>query len=128
LSYLFERYDDAHLSPREALVRLAGITSLGNEADRYIEQEDKVLVLTVHQAKGLEFDTVFIAGATDQEFPTWHSRRDGRIDEEHRLFYVALSRARNRVFVSWSQADARGRERTASRFLAMIPEHLRRPV
>jgi DNA helicase-2/ATP-dependent DNA helicase PcrA len=128
LSYLFERYDDAHLSPREALVRLAGITSLGNEADRYIEQEDKVLVLTAHQAKGLEFDTVFIAGATDQEFPTWHSRRDGRIDEEHRLFYVALSRARNRVFVSWSQADARGRERTASRFLAMIPEHLRRPV
>ncbi len=128
LSYLFQRYDDARLSPREALVRLAGITSLGNETDRYIEQEDKVLVLTIHQAKGLEFDTVFIAGATDQEFPTYHSRRDGRIDEEHRLFYVALSRARNRVFVSWSQADSRGRERTASRFLAMIPEHLRRPV
>ena len=128
LSYLFGRYDDPRLSPREALVRIAGIASLGNETDRYIEQEDKVLVLTVHQAKGLEFDTVFIAGATDQEFPTWHSRRDGRIDEEHRLFYVALSRARNRVFVSWSEADARGRERTASRFLAMIPAHLRRPV
>jgi DNA helicase-2/ATP-dependent DNA helicase PcrA len=128
LSYLFERYDDARLSPREALVRIAGITSLGNEADRYIEQEDKVLVLTVHQAKGLEFDTVFIAGATDQDFPTWHSRREGRTDEEHRLFYVALSRARNRVFVSYSEADARGRERTASRFLALIPEHLRQPV
>jgi DNA helicase-2/ATP-dependent DNA helicase PcrA len=81
----------------------------------------------VHQAKGLEFDTVFLAGATDDDFPTYHSRRDGRLDEEHRLFYVALSRARNRVFVSYPEANAQGRRRTASRFLGMIPEPLRPP-
>src|SRR5262249_51237179 len=55
LVYLFERYDDQSLPPREALVNLVNLTSLGNEADRYIEREDKVMLLTVHQAKGLEF-------------------------------------------------------------------------
>jgi DNA helicase II / ATP-dependent DNA helicase PcrA len=125
LVYLFERYDDATLPPREALVNLVNLTSLGNEADRYIEREDKVMLLTVHQAKGLEFDTVFIAGATDSQFPSYHSVREKRIDEEHRLFYVAMTRARKRVFISYHRVGRNERLQAPSRFIDLIPTDLR---
>ena len=95
LAYLFGRYDDPHLPPDEALRSIAHMASLGVEADRYLEMEEKVFVLTVHQAKGLEFDAVFLAGATDNEFPSRRSQQEGRLEEEHRLFYVAMTRAGN---------------------------------
>jgi DNA helicase-2/ATP-dependent DNA helicase PcrA len=124
LAYLFGRYDDPGLPPDESLRAIAGIVSLGAEADRYLETEEKVFVLTVHQAKGLEFDAVFIAGATDNEFPSWRSQREGRLEEEHRLFYVAMTRARQRLFVSHHRSDGRGRKQKSSRYLDFIPGDL----
>src|SRR5262249_53831736 len=76
LGQLFGQYDDLSLPPREALLSLTHLAALGNEMDRYLESEDKVLLLTAHQAKGLEFDTVFIAGATDRQFPSPRSLRE----------------------------------------------------
>ena len=125
LARLFGLYDDGTLAPREAMLNVANIASLGNDLDRHVEGEDKVFLLTVHQAKGLEFDTVFIAGATDRQFPSARSAKEGRLDEEHRLFYVAMTRARRRLFITHHRKDGQDRPQTPSRFLASIPEELR---
>ncbi len=124
LQRLFAKHDDTSLEPREALRNIMGIVALGTDADRQMAGEDRVLVLTVHQAKGLEFDTVFIAGATDDEFPSRRSQREGRTDEEHRLFYVAMSRAKRRLFITWPSAGARGRKNIRSRYVQMLPPHV----
>src|SRR5262249_11860405 len=58
---LFSRYDDPALAPRDALLTIANLASLGVETDRSLAREDKVAVLTVHQAKGMEFDAVIVA-------------------------------------------------------------------
>ena len=120
LGKLFGQYDDALLPPREALLSLTHLAALGNEMDRYLETEDKVMVLTAHQAKGLEFDTVFIAGATDRQFPSQRSVREGRAAEEQRLFYVAMTRARTRLIVSYHRENS-GRAQEPSRYLALLP-------
>ncbi len=125
LAGLVRRYDDPALSPPEALVNVLNLAALGNEADRYVQAEDRVLLLTVHQAKGLEFDTIFIAGATDSGFPSWRSQQEGRLDEEHRLFYVALTRAKRRLFITCHLFDEKNKRQRPSRYLEMIPEGLK---
>jgi DNA helicase-2/ATP-dependent DNA helicase PcrA len=124
LARLFGIYDDGTLAPREAMLNVVHLAALGNEVDRYVEGEERVYLLTVHQAKGLEFDTVFIAGATDRQFPSSRSEKEGRLDEELRLFYVAMTRARRRLFISHHLRDDRDKPQQPSRFLASIPGHL----
>jgi len=79
-----------------------------------------VLLVTVHQAKGLEFDTVFVAAATDEDFPSYLSKRDGRVDEEHRVFYVAASRAKRRLVFSYFRKNDWGYIQQPSRFLTCL--------
>lgn len=124
LGQLFGERDDGRLSPREALANLVHLAALGNEMDRYLESENKVLLLTAHQAKGLEFDTVFIAGATDRQFPSLRSVREGRLSEEHRLFYVAMTRARCRLIISYHTFNGDGKRQEASRFLNVLPSEV----
>jgi DNA helicase-2/ATP-dependent DNA helicase PcrA len=119
---LFERHDDPAMAPAESLVNLLNVASLGTDIDRYVEGEDCVFLLTAHQAKGLEFDTVFVAGATDDEFPSRRSKREGRVEEEQRLFYVAASRARKRLFFSYPAFSAFNRKTLPSRYLDMLPQ------
>ncbi len=83
--------------------------------------EDRVNLMTMHRSKGLEFGTVFIAGAVEGLSPTL-PREKGRavnIDEERRLFYVAMTRAKNRLYIS-VPARRFGRSVEPSRFLAEI--------
>ena len=96
------------------------VASLGLDLERQLGDEDRVRILTVHQAKGLEFDSVFVVKAVEGEFPSWRSIKEGRLDEEHRLFYVAVSRARKHLSVSWQQRDSRGRSQQASRYLKAL--------
>jgi DNA helicase-2/ATP-dependent DNA helicase PcrA len=96
------------------------VSALGLDLERQLGEEDRVRILTVHQAKGLEFDTVFVAKAVEGEFPSWRSMRENRLDEEHRLFYVAVSRARNRLYVTWQQRDEHGRSVNSSRYLKAL--------
>ena len=124
LQRMFANHDDTSLEPREALRGIMGLVALGTDADRQMTGEDRVLLLTVHQAKGLEFDTVFVAGATDDEFPSRRSQREGRMDEEHRLFYVAMSRAKKRLYITWPYSGARGRQNIRSRYASMLPPHV----
>jgi DNA helicase-2/ATP-dependent DNA helicase PcrA len=125
---LFRRYDDPTMAPRDALLTIANLASLGVETDKYLEREDKVVVLTVHQAKGMEFDAVFIAGATDNDFPSRRSQKEGRLEEEHRLFYVALTRARNVLVITYPARDNANRPQPPSRYLAQIPAELRQQL
>ncbi len=99
---------------------LLEVASLGLDLERQLAGEDKVRILTVHQAKGLEFDSVFLVKAVDGEFPSWRSRKEGRLDEEHRLFYVAVSRAKRFLAISNAQRDQQGRRQSASPYLASL--------
>ena len=89
----------------------------------------KVNLMTIHAAKGLEFPVVFIAGAEEGLMP--HARSveetDGDVEEERRLFYVAITRARDKLLITSCQKRRRMQatvECTPSRFLEEIPENL----
>lgn len=125
LEELFAVLDDPDLAPMQSLRNILSWAALSNDADRYLVGNEKVAILTVHQAKGLEFDTVFICGASEDIFPSWQSTRQGNIEEEHRLFYVAMTRARKRLLISFPlyKKDRYGRLHNLepSRFVRMIP-------
>lgn len=90
--------------------------SLSNtDLDSLTSSHPKIPIITIHQAKGLEFDYEFLAGMNDDIFPSYFSTRNGSItEEEKRLFYVAITRAKKALFLSSS-----GRP---SRLLNYIPE------
>lgn len=90
--------------------------SLSNtDLDALTSSHPKIPIITIHQAKGLEFDYEFLAGMNDDIFPSYFSTRNGSItEEEKRLFYVAITRAKKVLFLSSS-----GRP---SRLLNYIPE------
>ncbi|WP_422117141.1 UvrD-helicase domain-containing protein [Brachybacterium sp. UNK5269] len=86
---------------------------------------DGVTLASVHAAKGLEWPVVFVVGASDGLLPISMASTPAEIEEERRLFYVALTRARDLLTVSWSAArtpGARG-SRRASRFLDGVLDH-----
>ena len=77
--------------------------SLMTDADRHDDGTPKVALMTVHAAKGMEFDTVFVAGMEQNLFPTAHSHLSpAEYEEERRLFYVAVTRAEKRCFLSYA--------------------------
>ena len=83
----------------------------------------RVRLMTVHQAKGLEFPVVFVIGAAEGLFPTQRSIDGGDVEEERRLFYVASTRAMDLLIISYPRVSAVGGNfemRQASRFLESI--------
>jgi len=95
----------AHLAHRAAIEHpptLAGVT-----------------VASLHAAKGLEWDVVFLPGLTEGNLPIVHAQTDEAVAEERRLLYVGVTRARERVYLSWALARSPGGRpsRTPSRFL-----------
>jgi DNA helicase-2/ATP-dependent DNA helicase PcrA len=100
--------DQPALPPAEALYRVVGQATLQRGLEQPDPRLDRVAVITIHQAKGLEFETVFIPGLVEGELPRRRSVQEGRLDEERRLFYVALTRARKRLFLSTHRRDDYG--------------------
>mgnify|MGYP006171129473 CR=1 FL=1 len=93
------RYSD--LDPEDALDRLLEETALVADQDTYEKDADAVTLITLHAAKGLEFDVVFISGLEEGVFPHSRALEDNRqMEEERRLAYVGLTRARERLYVS----------------------------
>ena len=86
---------------------------------------EAVTIATVHAAKGLEWPVVFVVGASEGTFPISYAKTDKEIEEERRLFYVALTRARDVLTVTWAAARAEGAKasRKASRFIAGAFDH-----
>lgn len=93
------RFDDHQ--PPEGVERLLEEAALQSEQDQLEDRENAVSLMTVHASKGLEFDAVFITGLEQGLFPS-ERLDDGTRDpeEERRLFYVALTRARHKLFLS----------------------------
>jgi superfamily I DNA/RNA helicase len=100
---------------------VAGLT-LATDSSR--PDADAVSVMTVHRAKGLEFDHVWVAGLEERLFPHRRSVREGSEPEERRLAYVAVTRARLSLHVSWARERA-GRPREPSRYVADLAGHTR---
>ncbi len=113
---------------------LAQIVLLNGEtSDRQVDPEAEAIKLTtVHQAKGLEYDVVFLIGLADGMFPGRRSIEAGDVEEERRLFYVAVTRARNELYLSYprvaTKAGPGGMMLTPSRFLAEISPELYEPL
>ena len=119
------QYDDTSL-----YAYLNRITLLSRDLDDEDANKGKVNLMTVHASKGLEFPVVFIAGAEEGLMP--HARAveeggDNAIEEERRLFYVAVTRAQQRLFISACKTRRKmnnSLECEPSRFLDEIPSHL----
>jgi len=102
--------------------------ALGAEVDLWDPRAERVSLLTLHAAKGLEFDVVFIVGCEDGLLPLrWGGGAGADIAEERRLLYVGMTRARQRLLLSYARKRRwRGkvREMEASPFLHEIEEQL----
>jgi DNA helicase-2/ATP-dependent DNA helicase PcrA len=126
LAVFARQFKDVH----EFLAQLALISNVDAEAvPNQTAEKEAVNLSTVHQAKGLEFNTVFIIWLTDGMFPSSRSldTRDA-IEEERRLFYVAITRARNELYLTFPHMRLSGGYgdvfQRPSRFLQEIPNKL----
>ena len=93
-----EEVDDPFIVLRDYLESLALFTNTDS-----IEEEDKVLLMTLHNAKGLEFPFVFMTGMEENIFPSQKSENDFEIQEERRLCYVGMTRAEQKLYLTYSQ-------------------------
>src|SRR5206468_1865456 len=85
-----------------------GQLALGAEVDAYDPRADSIALLTLHAAKGLEFPVVFLAGCENGLLPLWlPGVTDHDEAEERRLFFVGMTRARERLFLSYARRRAR---------------------
>jgi DNA helicase-2/ATP-dependent DNA helicase PcrA len=111
------------LSPLAAFLTHAALEAGDNQAQA---GQDAVQLMTVHAAKGLEFDCVFITGLEEGLFPHENSASDrAGLEEERRLMYVAITRARKRLYLSHSQTrmlHGQTRYNARSRFFDELPD------
>ena len=128
---LATRYDI--LPQGEGIEKLLEDAALATDQDELKEDRNAVRLMTVHASKGLEFDTVFITGLEDGLFP--HEKdaieKEEDQEEERRLFYVALTRARKKVYLSYAGIRTIfGAERVnaPSEFILDLPEESVEPV
>ncbi len=143
LSLVYDEVSRMSVSRRSA--RLADFVEALNTLKRHSAQvsfsgraiSDGVSVMTAHKSKGLEYDYVFMLNVADK---VWGNRRamsgfklplfsgepagDGRQEDERRLFYVALTRARKHVTISWPKTGEEGKPALASRFTDELPPEL----
>ena len=118
----FERGQESKKSLTEFLEQI----SLLSETDNYDKDENAVSLMTLHGSKGLEFDCVFIFGADDDIFPS-NFKSDIELEEERRLFYVGITRAKKKLFISCADARLRNGQimnSKPSRFIEEIPSEL----
>jgi DNA helicase-2/ATP-dependent DNA helicase PcrA len=71
-----------------------------SQMDVLIQKLNRIPIITVHQSKGCEFDTVIIAGADDNNFPSYGAKQSGTEEEEKRVFYVAITRAKEKLVLT----------------------------
>lgn len=111
--------DDTTLDPPE---------NIGNPGDPHFNSTDRLVLSTIHSAKGLEWDTVFVIHLAEGKFPSVHALLSDQLEEERRLMYVAATRAKHRLFFTYPRegisADFTAANNTISPFLNEIPTGL----
>ncbi len=111
------------MSPLSAFLSHASLEAGDNQAQA---GQDAIQLMTVHAAKGLEFDAVFITGLEEGLFPHENSEElDDGVEEERRLMYVAITRARKRLYMSFAQTrmlHGQTRYNLRSRFFDELPD------
>ncbi len=126
LASLASKYDG--LPPEEGMERLIEDAALASDQDELDGAPEGVRLMTIHAAKGLEFDRVFVVGLEQGLFPNQgFGDSDRDVEEERRLFYVALTRARKRLYLTRAMVRTVYGDRRvspASEFLADIDEKL----
>ena len=116
---------DAEVPPLEEFLQQI---SLYTDQDSIAEQESLVTLMTIHNAKGLEYETVFIIGCEEGVFPHMRALEEGGEEEERRLCYVGMTRARSRLYLTYARErrifGGRREPAIASRFLDELPDEL----
>jgi DNA helicase II / ATP-dependent DNA helicase PcrA len=118
LAKVFAEKDNPDKRPEVSLRELIHYAALVKDINFLGLEKGKIPIVTAHQVKGLEFDYVFIIGMNEYIFPIAKSD----LEEEKRLFYVALTRAKKEIFISYSQYNDNGYAATKSRFIDYIDE------
>jgi DNA helicase-2/ATP-dependent DNA helicase PcrA len=121
------RFDDM----AEMLAQVALMN--GETSERHVDlPPDTVKLTTVHQSKGLEFDVVFVIGVADGMFPGRRAIEADDVEEERRLFYVAVTRAKNELYICYPKVATRagpgGLLLTPSRFITELSTDLYEPL
>jgi DNA helicase-2/ATP-dependent DNA helicase PcrA len=118
--------DFGKTNPTATLDDFLSEVSLIAGVDQYDEKVNSVTMMTIHSAKGLEFPIVFITGCEEDIFPLSQKfDNDSKLEEERRLFYVAVTRAKEKVFLSYARSRYRFGEvayQSKSRFLDELDE------
>jgi superfamily I DNA/RNA helicase len=121
-------YANAKRPIEQQKAQMVGQLGTLKETDLIDPERDKLVVSTVHRAKGLEFDTVYLPCCVANQYPRWmpdnlpQAEREAAIAESKRLLYVALSRPKNKLIVSYHQYDGRFNQRLTD-FLANSVAH-----
>jgi len=125
LSWLGRMDENSDGTPRglDEVVRRLSLMDFASQSEKDIENQ--VHLLTLHAAKGLEFDHVYLAGMEEGLLPHHACQDDDKIEEERRLLYVGITRARKTLGLSYARQRRRGGEMsdsTPSRFLEELPK------
>jgi DNA helicase-2/ATP-dependent DNA helicase PcrA len=119
-----QREGESEFSPLEEYLQQI---SLYTEQDALRSEEELVTLMTLHNAKGLEYDTVFIVGCEDGSFPHMRALEEGGEEEERRLCYVGITRAERRLYMTWTRERrlfGRAERNLPSRFVDELPAEL----
>ncbi len=99
-----------------------------SDIDQMNDEQDRVTLMTMHSAKGLEFPIVFIVGMEEGLFPHENAVFENNLEEERRLFYVGITRAEQKLYLSWAKTRLKNyqsiRATMKSSFLREIPREL----
>jgi DNA helicase-2/ATP-dependent DNA helicase PcrA len=119
-----EREGESEISPLEEYLQQI---SLYSEQDGLSSEQELVTLMTLHNAKGLEYDAVFIVGCEEGAFPHMRALEEGGEEEERRLCYVGITRARKRLYMTWARERrlfGRAEYNLPSRFVDELPSEL----
>lgn len=127
-----QEYNDIENQTADTLAGLLNLyltnVALYSEGDNYTEEDDFVRLMSIHSSKGLEFGVVFLVGLEESIFPSYRSATETELEEERRLMYVAVTRAKKKLLILLSQRRTlfgQTQVNPPSRFLReMSPEHL----
>lgn len=118
----------SHLEPQESLQSFLEKVALFSESDEYSQDQENLTLMTLHNAKGLEFPVVFIVGMEEGILPHQRSLIEpAEVEEERRLCYVGITRAKERLYLVYTNSRTfygSKQPNLPSQFLDDIPEHL----